>query len=343
MGKIRVMVVDDSMFMRKVITDLLASNSEIIVVGTARNGEDALDAIPKLKPDVITLDIEMPKMDGLTALKKIMSTKPIPVVMLSALTQEGAEQTFEALDIGAVDYLPKPSGSTSLNLGSVREELIRKIKTASRAKLSLYEKKSVRKAVKKRIEPTNFKSGSVINIGSSTGGPQAVDEVFSRLPRGVPPIILVQHMPKYFTKPFAERLDKLSAFDVKEAEEGDRVEAGRALIAPGDFHMVVTNTGKIHLHQGPTVHFLRPTVDEMMLSAAKVYGSRNLGILLTGMGRDGANGMKAIKRRGGQTIAQDEASCVVFGMPKVAIDEGSVDVVLPLYRIPREIVRRCQA
>ena len=343
MGRIRVMVVDDSMFMRKVITDLLASDSEIIVVGTARNGEEALDAIPNLKPDVITLDIEMPKMDGLTALKEIMTTKPIPVVMLSALTQEGAEQTFEALDVGAVDFLPKPSGSISLNLGSVREELITKIKTASRARLRLFRKRAFRRPVKRRVGDAVFKSDLVINVGSSTGGPQAIKEVFSRLPRDIPPILLVQHIPEYFTTPFSERLDKITSFDVQVAEEGDRIEAGRALIAPGDFHMVVTKTRRIRLHQGPRVHFLRPSVDETMISSAEVFGSRNLGILLTGMGRDGAEGMKAIKLEGGQTIAQDKATSVVFGMPKAAIDEGSVDVVLPLHKITPEIIRRCQA
>ena len=343
MGMIRVLVVDDSLFMRKVISDLLSSDPQISVVGTARNGIDALDSIPKLKPDVITLDIEMPQMDGLTALREIMNTNPTPVIMLSALTQEGAEQTFEALDNGAVDYLPKPSGTISLNMKSVRHILLNKVKTAANAHLNPFLNSPSRPKIRRMVAQTLSNTDKVISIGASTGGPRALSEVLSQLPKSIPPIMIVQHMPEFFTKPFAERLDKLCTFNVKEASEMDRMEEGQALLAPGDFHMMVTKNERIHLHKGPAIFFLRPTVDELMVSAAKVFGKRNLGVILTGMGSDGAKGMRAIKDSGGETIAQNEATCVVFGMPKVAIEQGSVDVVLPLNKIPHEMIRRCKA
>ena len=342
MGNIGVLVVDDSMFMRKVITDLLSSDPGIEVVGTARNGMDALEAVRELRPDVITLDIEMPKMDGITALKELMKADPTPVIMVSALTQEGAEMTFDALELGAVDYIAKPSGSISLNMGSVKDVLISKVKAAAKARLKPVGGNAASRKRRRTVERFSSKD-KIINIGSSTGGPRAVSELFTDLPKETPPILLVQHMPKFFTKPFSERLDKLSRFSVREAEDGDRVEEGLALVAPGDFHMTVTRNGRIRLHQGPMVHYLRPTVDELMLSTADIYGQRNLGVILTGMGSDGAKGMRAIKEHGGQTIAQDESTCVVFGMPKVAIEQGCVDVVLPLQRIPGEIVRRCGA
>jgi len=342
-GNIGVLVVDDSMFMRKVITDLLSSDPGIEVVGTARDGRDALEAVRRLRPDVITLDIEMPKMDGITALKELMKTDPAPVIMVSALTQEGAEMTFDALEQGAIDYIAKPSGSISLNMNAVKDDLINKVKAAAKARLKpVGGTAATRKERRRAVERFSSKD-KIINIGSSTGGPQAVSELFTDLPKDTPPILLVQHMPKFFTKPFSERLDKLSRFSVREAEDGDRVEEGLSLVAPGDFHMTVTRSGRIRLHKGPMVHYLRPTVDELMLSTADVYGSRNLGVILTGMGSDGAKGMRAIKEHGGQTIAQDESTCVVFGMPKVAIEQGSVDVVLPLQRIPGEIVKRCGA
>jgi len=342
-GSIGVLVVDDSMFMRKVIADLLSSDPGIEVVGTARDGRDALEALRKLRPDVITLDIEMPKMDGLTALKELMKTDPTPVIMVSALTHEGAEMTFDALEQGAVDYIPKPSGSISLNMSAVKDELINKVKAAAQARLKPVGGNAATRKERRRVVERFSSKDKIINIGSSTGGPQAVSELFTDLPKDIPPILLVQHMPKFFTKPFSERLDKLSQFSVREAEDGDRVEEGLSLVAPGDFHMTVTRSGRIRLHKGPMVHYLRPTVDELMLSTADVYGPRNLGVILTGMGSDGAKGMRAIKECGGQTIAQDESTCVVFGMPKVAIEQGSVDVVLPLQRIPGEIVKRCGA
>jgi len=332
-----VLVVDDSLFMQKVISNLLSSDPKISVVGTARNGEEALCKIPELKPDVITLDIEMPRMDGLTTLKHIMKTHPLPVIMLSALTQEGAEDTFKALAYGAVDYVPKPSGQISLDLKLVKNELIAKIKAATSAKLLKHRIKNLSLVAK------SFDSkDKVITIGASTGGPQALTEILTRLPKDIPPTLIVQHMPSGFTKAFAERLDKTCKFEVKEAERGDRVSEGLALIAPGDYHMTVAKNGRIQLEKGSRINNVRPAVDPMMYSAAETYGSKVIGVLLTGMGRDGAKGMKAIKEKGGITIAQDEKTSVVFGMPKAAIEEGCVDVVLPLHKIPLEIVRRCR-
>ena len=337
MSQIKVLVVDDSLFMRTAISSLLNSDPKISVIGTAGDGEEALRKISELNPDVVTLDVEMPRINGLTTLKEIMKKHPLPVVMLSALTKEGAKETFKALEYGAVDYVVKPSGTVSLDLKLVRDELIAKIKAAAFAK-------PMRHKVKKPgIVAKSFDSeGKVIAMGASTGGPQALTEILSRLPEDIPPTLIVQHMPEGFTKAFAEHLDEKCQFKVKEAENGDRISKGLALVAPGGYHMLVTKNGRILLDKGPLIHNVRPAVDPMMFSVAEAYGSKVVGVLLTGMGRDGAKGMKAIKEKGGTTIAQDEKTCVVFGMPKAAIGEGCVDIVLPLHKIPKEIVRRCR-
>jgi len=306
-SKIRVLVVDDSLFMRKAISNLLNSDPKISVIGTAKDGEEALQKISELNPDVITLDIEMPRMDGLTTLKEIMRRKPLPVIMLSALTKKGAKETFTALEYGAVDYVLKPSGTVSLDLKLVKDQLIAKIKTAALTKPLMH----------KTIKP-------------------------STVAKSIPPTLIVQHMPEGFTRFFAEHLDEKCQFKVKEAENGDQISRGLALVAPGGYHMLVQKNGRILLDKGPRVHNVRPAVDPMMFSVAEAYSSKVVGVLLTGMGKDGAKGMKAIKEKGGTTIAQDEKTCVVFGMPKAAIEEGCVDIVLPLHKIPIEIVRRCR-
>jgi two-component system chemotaxis response regulator CheB len=334
---LRVLVVDDSAFMRKIITDILSSDPELNVVGTAFDGLDALRKVATLHPDVMTLDVAMPRMDGLATLKHIMEQNPLPIIMVSSTTREGTETTLKALEYGAMDYVTKPSGEISLNMGEVKNELITKIKNARNAKIIKHEQMIYRPIQHKQ----EFKS-KVILMGASTGGPQALEGILTKLPEDTPPILIVQHMPAGFTKSFAERLEQLCKFEVKEAEEGDNIVARRALLAPGGYHMTVGQDERVHLNTGSALHGVRPAVDPMMEAAAKIYQSKTIGVILTGMGRDGALGMKAVKNCGGTTIAQDEATSTIFGMPKAAIEEGCVDETLPISEIPQEIVRKCQ-
>jgi two-component system, chemotaxis family, protein-glutamate methylesterase/glutaminase len=337
MGQIHVLVVDDSLLMQRVLTDLLQSDKQIVVVGTARDGEEALLKIANLRPDVVTMDIEMPKINGLTAVRRIMETNPTPVIMISALTQREALLTLKALEFGAVDYVPKPSGQISLNMDSVREELISKVKTALFANLA-----SAKTIVHEDTlcGPTKI-SDRIISIAASTGGPPAVTKVLTSLPADTPPILIVQHMPKGITRLFAEGLNESCKFTVKEAQEGDRVQERLALIAPGGFHMVVTKEQRVHLTIDAPVNYVRPAADVLMLSLAEVFGARNIGVVLTGMGADGAKGIVAIKEQGGVTIAQDQKTSVVYGMPHVAFQTGCVDKVAPLNLIPKEILKAC--
>jgi Chemotaxis response regulator containing a CheY-like receiver domain and a methylesterase domain len=325
--------------MQKVLSDLLQADKQIQVVGTARDGEEALIKVANLHPDVVTMDIEMPKMNGLTAVRRIMDSNPTPVVMVSSLTQREALLTLKALEFGAVDYVPKPSGQISLNMESVREELVTKVKTAASANVS-----SNKTAPGKEDEPaapSMFHGDHIISIAASTGGPPAVTKVLASLPADSPPMLITQHMPKGVTKLFAEGLNERCKFTVKEAEEGDRIQERLALVAPGGFHMVVTKEHKIHLTTDPPVNYVRPAADVMMFSMAEVYGAKNVGVVLTGMGADGAKGLKAIKESGGYTIAQDEATSVVYGMPKVAYQTGCVNKVAALDHIPRAIIKAC--
>lgn len=344
MSKIRVLVVDDSALMRKVISDMLNEDPDIEVIGTARDGYDAIKKIHELKPDVVTLDIEMPKLDGINTLGYIMSETPLPVIMLSSYTREGAEATLRALEYGAFDFVPKPSGPISLDIRRVKEELIAKIKVAYRADLSRLKfllprrERKIEKVEKIPVAKVN----AVVAIASSTGGPRALQEVIPKLPSDIKAsILIVQHMPKGFTKSLAERLDSLSQIDVKEAKEDDVLREGLALIAPGDYHMVVKRGEDgvvVKLNQDPPLWGVRPAADIMMLSVAEVFKNRVVGVVLTGMGRDGANGLKKIKEYGGITIAEDKSTCVVFGMPKVAIEEGAVKMVAPLNEIADKIM-----
>jgi two-component system chemotaxis response regulator CheB len=323
--------------MQKILIDILQSDSQISVIGTARDGEEALTKIASLHPDVVTLDIEMPRMDGLTAVKKIMKTNPLPVVMISALAQKEAQLTLKALELGAVDYVPKPSGPISLNMNAMKTELITKIKTAATANIRLV------KLSLKEVKQSSAKTcDRVISIAASTGGPAAVAYVLRNIPENTPPILVVQHMQKGMTKLFAEGLNQECKLKVKEAEEGDAVQEGLALIAPGGFHMVVTKTGKINLTTSPPVNYVRPSADVTMNSVAKTYTSKNIGVILTGMGADGAKGIEAIKKKGGLTIAQDKKTCVVFGMPHAAIKTGYIDLVTPLESIPKQIMHACE-
>ncbi|MCW3999738.1 MAG: chemotaxis response regulator protein-glutamate methylesterase [Candidatus Bathyarchaeota archaeon] len=336
MGQIKLLIVDDSLLMQRVLSDLLGADGEIEVVGTARNGEEAISKVAQLKPDVVTMDVEMPKMNGLTAVHRIMQTQSTPIVMISALTQREASLTLKALELGAVDYVPKPSGQGWLEMGSVREELVSKVKTAASANLSF-----VKFQAQTDYGLAAKRSEKVISIAASTGGPPALTKVLTALPSQSPAILIVQHMPKGVTKLFAEGLNLRCKFPVKEAQEGDRVAEGLALVAPGGFHMVVTKDGRIHLNADAPVNYVRPAADVLMQSMASVYGAKNVGVVLTGMGSDGANGVRAIKERGGATIAQDEKTSVVYGMPQVAFKTGCVDVVASLEDIPKEIVKAC--
>ena len=348
-NKIRVLVVDDSALMRLMISDILNCDREIEVVATARDGEDGIKKVTELKPDVVTLDVEMPRLDGLHALGYIMSEIPTPVVMFSAFTKKGAEATFRALEYGAIDFVSKPSGSVSHDIKAVGDELIAKVKMAAGVDLDRLKFIQPKKIPKKYLtaKPKKIVPGiRVVAIGASSGGPRAVGEILPQLDPDIHAgLLIVQHMPKGFTKTFADRLDRESKIEVKEAEAGDRIEQGKALIAPGDHHMIVKRkisgkktAGIIDLNQESPVYGLRPTVNNMMLSAAEVYEDKVIGVILTGMGNDGARGMKAIKENKGKTIAQDKDTCVVYGMPKAAVEAEAVDKVVPLDKIAAEIM-----
>ncbi len=351
--RIRVLVVDDSAFMRILISDMLNSEQGIEVAGVAKDGLECIEKMKELSPDVITMDVEMPRMNGLEALKRIMreskeskSSHPHPhphpqVVMLSGITAKNADVTVEALANGAFDFVLKPSGTLSLDIEKVREELIAKIKCAAESRYGSVGapggfRRSEREPGGGRDRGRGgggVRSRRVIVIGASTGGPRSLVEIFSRLPVLPAGILVVQHMPPYFTSSLARRLDKHSEWEVREAAEGDEIKDGIALVAPGDLHMTVNGSGTIHLNRGPPVNAIRPSVDVTMESVARSYGSNSLGVLLTGMGKDGAEGMRAIKEHGGMTITSDEHTSIIFGMPREAIKRGCVDMVLPLHEI----------
>ena len=339
---IRVVVVDDSSFMRKIITRMLEKDKDIQVVETAANGEEAIEKIEKVKPDVITLDIEMPVMNGLEALKKIMATNPLPVIVLSALSKEGAEITMEALNLGACDFMTKDMSEGTLGMASREVELINKVKDVAKKRVKFLTRRL--ELIKKPIFINRDKRNKheILSIGASTGGPPALQHILTSFPQNFPvPVVIAQHMPKLFTQSFAQRLNSLSQIEVKEAEDKEPLRPGVALIAPGDVHMSLKKNGK-----DVTVDFIkdtqyvyRPSVDLLMLSTAQVYDSSAIGVILTGMGNDGLVGLKEIKRRNGLVIAQDEETCVVFGMPKAVINSNIADVVLPIDKISEEIIK----
>jgi two-component system chemotaxis response regulator CheB len=344
---LRVLVVDDSAFMRKVLTDLLQSDPAITVVGTARDGLDAVEKSLALQPDVITLDIEMPRLDGYGALREIMARRPTPVVMVSSLTQAGAEATVRALAMGAVDFVAKPSGSISLNMHVTRDELVAKVKAAAHAtprfRRVLGDLPPIRREAKGMVHAASEIGRlprRLVVIGCSTGGPGALHQIIPRLPGDLPAAVLVvQHMPPGFTRSLAMRLDEISAIAVREAQEGDRVAVGQVLVAPGGYHMLVDREGVIHLNTDPPLHGVRPAVDKTMESVTPIWQQATVGVILTGMGYDGAKGMVGIKKAGGRTIAEDASTCVVYGMPKVVAEMGAADQVLPVHEIADAIVR----
>ena len=336
---IRVLVVDDSAFMRLTISNALNSIPNITIVGTARNGVEALELIPKLNPNVITLDVEMPQMDGLTTLRRIMNDFPRPVVMLSSLTKEGASETVHALTIGAVDFIAKPTSKA--NLSAIEDELVSKVIRAAQTKVypASRQRRTARPAVsiKKVIEKQTRmlrSSEKVLVIGASTGGPRALSSILTKLPKDIPAaILIVQHMPVGFTAQLAERFDRNSQIKVKEAEEGDQLEVGLAIVAKGGFHMVLDAEGKVSLSQAPTVHGVRPAVDVTMTAVAERFGKRSVGVVLTGMGRDGTNGAMLIHAAEGKVIAESQESSVVWGMPRSVVESGAADEVVPLEKM----------
>ncbi len=340
--KIKVLVTDDSAFMRGVITKMLESDSEIEVVGNAKNGKEAIEKLEVLKPDVMTMDIEMPVMNGLEALKYIMEKNPVPVIMFSALTQEGAEVTLEALNIGAADFIAKDFSNFSINIINKENELVYKVKTVAKKK-SLYARRRFIPS-KSHVATTPIKRTkySILALGASTGGPPAVEHILSSLPKDFPvPVVIAQHMPRLFTKSFAQRLNNASQIEVKEAEEGERLKSGTAFIAPGDYHMSIKRKGtevSVEFSNNPK-YIYRPSVDLLFGSTAHVYGEGTLSVILTGMGNDGLAGVREIKTKKGYVIAQNEETCVVYGMPRAVVNANLADAVLPIDKIPEEIIK----
>ncbi|HEX3011072.1 MAG TPA: chemotaxis response regulator protein-glutamate methylesterase [Syntrophomonadaceae bacterium] len=348
-NSIKVLVVDDSAFMRRVVSDIINMQPGMEVIGKARDGADALAKISELHPDVVTMDIEMPNMDGLTAIKKIMEVNPLPIIMLSSLTKSGAEQTMKALNLGAIDFITKPSTSLAVDIDMIKDDIVRKIMIAAGTKKKLQNSYVIgnitryeRRSVPKIINPAG-KLNKLVLIGTSTGGPKALHQVIPKFPADLDAAVLVvQHMPPGFTRSLAERLDSLSALKVKEAEHGEPVLTGYAYIAPGDYHLTVAGShNDLHInltHSEPRGGH-RPSVDEMFYSAAGEFWSRMVGVIMTGMGQDGSAGLAGLKEKGARIIAEDQSTCIVYGMPKAAVETGMVDSVVPLGDIADEVMR----
>ncbi|GAA5522476.1 chemotaxis response regulator protein-glutamate methylesterase [Aliifodinibius salicampi] len=347
---IKVLVVDDSALVRKLLTKELNKQKDIEVVGTALNPYIAREKIAKLKPDVLTLDLEMPRMDGLSFLSKLMKHHPMPVVVVSSLTPQNSENALEALRLGAVDVICKPGSAYSTQ--NISREIIQAVRAASVARFDHNVSVPAPKQVSVNINNNDSYSSQarlkettkkIVAIGASTGGTKALEVVLPALPYNLPGIVIVQHMPPVFTKSFADRLDTICKVSVKEAEDGDWIRPGQVLIAPGNYHMLVEKKGAKYytkIKQGPPVHHHRPSVDVMFNSVAKAAGMNATGVILTGMGADGAKGLLAMKKEGAHTIGQDEDSCVVYGMPKVAHEVGAVLETQPLSKIAEAIIAR---
>jgi two-component system chemotaxis response regulator CheB len=338
-SKIRVLIVDDLAIVRKMLAEALASEPDLEVVGTAPDPFIARDKILSLRPDVLTLDLEMPRMDGLTFLKKLMRFHPLPVIIISSLAQSSSQAALEALQCGAVEVLAKPGGPYSV--GELKHDLPHKVRAAASARVGRAKPQPSAPAPAAELVLSGAGSSAVIAIGASTGGTEAIREVLMGLPANMPGILIVQHIPAVFSLAFANRLNQLCRIRVKEAADGDRLTAGLALVAPGNFHMTLRRIGgeyRVAIQDGPRVCYQRPSVDVLFESVAAVARGDAIGAILTGMGSDGAQGLLKMKRAGARTIAQDEASCVVFGMPGEAIRMGGVDRVVPLQRMAAELV-----
>jgi len=342
---IKVLVVDDSAVVRKVICDELSRYNDIQIVGTAVDPYFARDKIVELNPDVVTLDLEMPRMDGLSFLSKLMKHHPMPVVVLSSLTPKNSELGIKALDLGAVEVLCKPGASYSTK--DIAQPLVHAIRSAAAAKIAVTPAKATGAAERQPFENLLVQTThKIIAIGASTGGTKAIEAVLSRMPPTAPGIVIVQHMPEHFTTSFAKRLNDISALQVREARDNDHVIPGVALIAPGNHHMLLARSGGTYvtkIKDGPRVHYQRPSVDVLFHSVAQTAGRNAVGAILTGMGADGAQGLLAMRNSGAYTLAQNEASCVVFGMPKEAIKLGGADEVVALEDMTHSILQALQA
>lgn len=340
--KIRVMVVDDSALMRKMIPQILAMDKDIEVVGTAMDGLFALKKIPDLKPDIVTLDVDMPRMDGLTALSHIVKEYDIPVLLISSLTQKGAATTLKGLELGAVDFIAKPKEAISVHIMDIADEMLAKIRAIVRTSTKkLRHLRPVSRPEPKRPVSIYKTADKVVAIGVSTGGPNALSYILPKIPHDFSAgIVIVQHMPEGFTELFATRLNQICQIEVKEAKDGDMILPGRALIAPGNSHLKIKKMplgGVAVLSKSQPVSGHRPSADVLFDTVAAEYGEDSIGVIMTGMGSDGAEGIGRIKAAGGATIAQDEESSVVFGMPKIAIERGYIDKIVSLEEIPRLI------
>ncbi|MCE5182374.1 MAG: chemotaxis response regulator protein-glutamate methylesterase [Betaproteobacteria bacterium] len=334
---IKVLIVDDSALIRSVLKEIIESHKDLKVVGAAPDPLVAREMIKALNPDVITLDVEMPRMDGIGFLEKLMRLRPMPVVMISSLTEKGSDITLRALELGAVDFIAKPKLDISRGLKEYSQEIADKIRAAARANLKKptfqVQPSLTADAVLPSLSNRVASTEKLIIVGASTGGTEAIKDFLIKLPPDCPGIAVTQHMPEAFTKSFAQRLDSLCKISVKEAENGDRILPGHAFIAPGHSHLLIKRSGANYvceLSDGPLVNRHRPSVDVLFRSAANHVGKNAIGVILTGMGKDGAVGMMEMKQAGSYNFAQDEASCVVFGMPKEAIATGGVDEIVPL-------------
>jgi len=355
MSKVKVLIVDDAALMRKLLTEILSSSPKIEVVGTAADPFIAREKIKQLNPDVITLDVEMPKMDGITFLKNLMRLRPTPVVMISTLTEDGADITFQALESGAIDYIPKPKADFEHSLSDYAQDIIEKVIVASKVNVQRLEKRihtiekmkvspklSVDEILKSGGKPFLNTTDKFIAIGASTGGTEAVKEVLMALPSDVPGIVITQHIPASFSNSFARRLDEYTNLTVREVKGGEQILPGHAYLAPGDQHLIIKRTGAKYicqLNDGPEINRHKPSVDVLFRSVAQSAGPNAMGIMLTGMGADGAQGLLEMKEAGAFNVAQDEKTSVVWGMPGAAVKLNAVDEVLPLDHVAREIMK----
>ncbi|EHJ47308.1 response regulator receiver modulated CheB methylesterase [Solidesulfovibrio carbinoliphilus subsp. oakridgensis] len=345
---IKVVVVDDSAFMRKALGTMLAKDPEIEVVATARDGEEGLEMIRRHQPDVVTMDIEMPRMDGLTALRHVMMEMPRPVLMVSSLTSEGAEATLKAMELGAVDFIPKQLSKVSLDIVKIEDELRAKVKTIARRRMSHLGRSPLaararpatpaapagERAARPATRPSGAQCRDLVAIGVSTGGPPAVQKLLSALPADFPAgILIAQHMPAAFTGPFAKRLDGVCRIAVKEAEDGERLQHGVAYVAPGGKHLRIDQKVSridVRVVEEPREALYKPSASVLFESVAMGVGRRGLGVVLTGMGSDGLDGMRVLKAKGGRALAQSDSTCVVYGMPKAIVDAGLADEIVDI-------------
>ena len=343
MSKIRVLIVDDSAVIRKLLEKIFSAAPDIEVVGTATDPYIARDKLVQLKPDVMTLDVEMPRMDGISFLEKVMQHFPTRTIIFSSLAKTGSETYFRAMEAGAIEILEKPSIDVSTGLESLSKTILESVRAVAKAKIIPVKapKLAANHGDKPKYTSLARTTHQVVAVASSTGGTEALKVFLAGMPADIPGTLIVQHMPPGFTKSFAENLNKMFPFEVKEAQEGDQVVPGRVLLAPGNFHMELTRSGAyyyVKLHQEAPMHSVRPAADYLMKSVAKFVGKNALGVVLTGMGKDGAEGLLEMKKAGAYTIAQNEDTCVVYGMPAAAVNLGAADKVLPLDKISNEIL-----